>query len=921
MDVPNILNASGFSFAPADARKGTNAYDGINPALVAVGAALEGIQKPLQEHLAKQDNNAFLQGQADHMAGIVREQSWLTRDAYDQGVKFGKFGESQLQFAAKAKALAQESTAAGDDVQTFTQKLAPLLKEQSDFMDGLGLEADARDKANASILNNVNVAQKLYQSELEATTIRNVNTATNSITAGAVNTISSSGDNPAAVAGTLGGLFDSVYALHQKIDPKGATATASAQVYAAINEQLTRLPSNTPAALQATQTLQAFMNTDQAMKLDGTVRGKILDALDNKTNEFQKYQSFELNNQILNLQDGIAKGTSTVDDADAMIVQVTNGVRNGAIDPATGTSLVSDIWQTRMKADKEYGKRDAILHGDYKVWAREGYGKDEVRERTTAYIDAAGGDTTMAGVALITAGRQSGLISDTREGIRLITDGVKGIITTPLKMGDEIPASQASALQAYVQLWQQSNNNQGLRDELIRAMPSEYSAALMYTLDTTTPLDASQPKVFKNNLDTARERLANSTLVHVKVDPDYFDASFNPWSKHATRAEVGSEPSSENWLTGNGEGFTGAGSAFKQYAQDMQAVYNRDGAYLFMKGYTITDTRTLEAAMLQEGLVTRTPSGPVFFNRKFRDQLNNAFSEVMGKPITASGINSSDMLGKVVDRFRQEIMDASHGNIKKLGDIHVSSSETGLTFQTYDTIGLPMKVIDAHDIAKKYREIQQEQGAGTPVLSTMRVGNPVSGTNLNITADWGAAMGSNTLGVKLAKQLRVFEGWAGHKGTVPAANEGEAPNTKRVYGLGILDIHKDWAQKMEATQGDPTKMAEVQGQFVRWYFDTQVPIKDYYAKAGLAMPDSENKAPDSAYVALADTAWHGGSGSASQYAEALKLAKTDINAAMVKLQDIPAYKRSQTSRKGLLRSGLLSVYAGDRITLFTVPRE
>lgn len=892
MEVPRILDASGFSFAPADARKGKDYYAGINPALTAVGAALEGVQQPLQEYLNKQDNNAFLQGQADHMAGTVREQSWLTKDAYNQGIKFGKFGESQLQFSAKAKTLAQQSIEAGEDVQTYTSKLAPLLKEQSDFMDSLGLQSDARDKANQSILNNVNVAQKLYQSELEATTIRNVNTATNSVTAGAVNTINAASDNPAAVAGTLGGLFDSVYALHQKIDPKGATTTASAQVYAAINEQLTRLPSNTQAALQATQTIQAFMNTDQAMKLDSKVRGKILDSLDKKTNEFQQYQSFELNNQILNLQDGLTKGTATVDDADAMLTQITKGVRNGAIDPATGTRLNSDIWQHRIKADKDYGKKEAIIYGDAKVWAQRGFGDKEVKARTLEYINAANGDTTSAGVALVTVGRQSGLLSDTREGIRLLTDGVKGILTTPLKMGDEIPASQASALQAYVQLWQQSNNNQGLRDELIRAMPSDYSNALMYVLDTTNPLDATQPKVFKTNLDAARERLETMKAVtpNIKVEPSYFDSSFNPWSGKATRAELGHSSDEANI----------------QAAQDMQAVWYRDGAYLSMKGYQINDTKSLEAAMLQEGLITRTPSGPVFFNRKFREQLDGAFGAVMGKPITASGINSSDMLASVVERYRKDIAANSNGNIDE-DSIRVVSTETGLTFQSYNPMGNPYKTVDAYDIARKYSEIQKEQGAGTPVLSTMRVGNPASGLNLNITADWGAAMGSNTLGVKLAKQFRMFEGWAGHKGVVPASNEGEAPNTKRVYGLGILDIHKDWAQKMEATQGDPTKLAEVQGQFVRWYFSTQVPIKDYYNKAGLAPPDSKDKAADDAYVALADTAWHGGSGSASLYAEALKLAKTDINGAMTKLQDIPAYKRSQTARKGLLRSGLLSV--------------
>ena len=892
MDVPRILDASGFSFAPADARKGKDYYGGINPVLTAVGAALEGIQQPLQEHLAKQDNNAFLQGQADHMAGTVREQSWLTRDAYEQGIKFGKFGDSQLQFAAKAKTLAQESVDAGEDVQTFTQKLAPLLKEQSDFMDGLGLQAEARDKANASILNNVGVAQKLYQSELEATTIRNVNKATNSITAGAVNTISSAGDNPVAVASTLSGLFDSVYALHQKVDPKGATATASAQVYAAINEQLTRLPSNTKEALQATQTIQAFLNTDQAMKLDGAVRVKILDALDKKTDEFQKYQSFELNNQLLNLQDGLDKGTATVDDADAMLAQITNGVRTGAIDPSTGTRLNSDIWQARIKADKDYGKKEAIMYGDAKVWAQNGFGDKEVKARTLEYINAANGDTTAAGVALITVGRQSGLLSDTREGVRLLTDGVKGILTTPLKMGDEIPASQASALQAYVQLWQQSNNNQGLRDELIRAMPREYSAALMYTLDTTSPLDASQPKVFKTNLDAARERLSTMQAVspNIQIDASYFDSSFNPWSGHATRAELGHSTDAAN----------------VQAALDMKAVWYKDGAYLTMKGYQITDAKSLEAAMLQEGLVTRTPSGPVFFNRKFREQLDGAFGAVMGKPITASGINSSDMLAAVVERYRKDIADGSKGNVSA-DDIRVVSTETGLVFQSYNPLGQPYKTVDAYDVARKYSEIQKEQSAGTPVLSTMRVGNPASGMNFNITADWGAAMGSNTLGVKLAKQFRMFEGWAGHKGTVPVSNEGEAPNTKRVYGLGILDIHKDWAQKMEATQGDPTRLAEVQGKFVRWYFSTQVPIKDYYTKAGLASPDSQEKAPDDAYVALADVAWHGGSGSASLYAEALKLAKTDINGAMTKLQDIPAYKRSQIARKGLLRSGLLSV--------------
>lgn len=56
---------------------------------------------------------------------------------------------------------------AGEDLNTFTQKLSPVLKDMNDKVAALGLTGEAKDTALKTVLTSVASAQKLYQKERE----------------------------------------------------------------------------------------------------------------------------------------------------------------------------------------------------------------------------------------------------------------------------------------------------------------------------------------------------------------------------------------------------------------------------------------------------------------------------------------------------------------------------------------------------------------------------------------------------------------------------------------------------------------------------------------------------------------------------------------------------------------------------------
>ncbi len=158
IQIPTFSNVGGAGFAVANAQQNQDATSGKT----VLPNVIQNAANALNKVVKFENDNAFLQGQADYYAKTISEQSWLTTDSYQQGRSLSEFSTGILDYQQQATTLARESVQAGEDLNTFTQKLAPVLKDMNDKVAALGLTGEAKDTALKTVLTSVASAQKLY---------------------------------------------------------------------------------------------------------------------------------------------------------------------------------------------------------------------------------------------------------------------------------------------------------------------------------------------------------------------------------------------------------------------------------------------------------------------------------------------------------------------------------------------------------------------------------------------------------------------------------------------------------------------------------------------------------------------------------------------------------------------------------------
>lgn len=225
----------------------------------------------------------------------------------------------------------------------------------------------------------------------------------------------------------------------------------------------------------------------------------------------------------------------------------------------------------------------------------------------------------------------------------------------------------------------------------------------------------------------------------------------------------------------------------------------------------------------------------------------------------------------------------------------------------YDDNNVPLRsfVQTPQDLNARWQKKLETQAYTAPenVLDTTQAGN----TTMNITRHWGSALGSNDLGVKVAKHLAWYEGWTDDwKNTRSAADQAN-PNLRQVevIGPGITkQDHPEWVPKLEAAKGSPSKLSQVVGEFAGEYYKS---YPEYVARAGIPLTTARDRKPDVTYIALADAMWHGGAGAAGAYADLIKQASTGragLDAALVQLKELAVYKQAGARRQSYLERGL-----------------
>lgn len=873
IQIPTFSNVGGAGFAVANAKQNQDATSGKTVLPNVIQSAANALNKVVKF----ENDNAFLQGQADYYAKTISEQSWLTTDSYQQGRSLSEFSTGILDYQQRASELARASVQAGEDLNTFTQKLAPVLKDMNDKVAALGLTGEAKDTALKTVLTSVASAQKLYQKELENETIRNRELGANQLGTAAVVAAMQPGADSAVMAGNLDAVFQGVYQLHENEDPKNALSKASKKSLGAVKEIVTRLQASSTDDLNKLKMLSGYMQ--RATNWTTDERDAALNAIDSKFMEFEKFQDVYNQESVRTLETRVQQGDASIDDIRDLQSAYHSQIASGTLDPTKGNALLDNLHRLSLKADSEYGNKLLVTQGTYADVLKSGQGVEKVLNQKVAQLVDTLGDTSAAGVYLMRDSTRTDIPGEYKKGAELVAQGFQNFLNAPASSITEVQDTQASAVLTYATAWNQAADNPGQRDALIAALPKEWQGAMRQVL-RGPDIDVTDMRQLKGALDKARDGIEQQARAGftAQFTPDTFKSTF--FGDNGLQAKLFNQPTDALLI---------------QYSREANANVLRNKEYLASKGHLIVDEESAAQALLQEGLAVRTASGPVFLNPEFKQ---------------STGIENNEMLAKVFEQVKQEVSSKSGGR-SKAENVRVVVTGGTATFIDYDDNNVPLRqyVQTPDDLNRRYRAWVEEQAATAPenILDSVRVGGP-SGVTLNVTRPWGNAFMSNDLGTKVAKHLARSEGWTPDWRNTRSA-EGQAdPNLKQVdvIGIGISkQDHPDWVERLDAAKGSPAKMSQVIGDFAGEYFKD---FPAYVKEAGIPQTFEFGRRPDAVYIGLADAMWHGGATGAKQYAAAIKTASTDIEQAKKDLMSTAVYKQSGPARRKFLERGLIAAW-------------
>lgn len=873
IQIPTFSNVGGAGFAVANAQQNQDATSGKTVLPGVIQSAANALNKVVKF----ENDNAFIQGQADYYSKTISEQSWLTTDSYQQGRSLSEFSTGILDYQQRASELARASVQAGEDLNTFTQKLAPVLKDMNDKVAALGLTGEAKDTALKTVLTSVASAQKLYQKELENETIRNRELGANQLGTAAVVAGMQPGADSAVIAGNLDAVFQGTYQLYASEDPKNALSKASKKSLGAVKEIVTRLQASSTDDLNKLKMLSGYMQ--KATNWTTDERDAALNAIDSKFMEFEKFQDVYNQERVRTLETRVQQGDASIDDIRDLQSAYHSQIASGTLDPTKGNVLLDNLHRLSLKADSEYGNKLLVTHGTYADVLKSGQGVEKVLNQKVAQLVDTLGDTSAAGVYLMRDSTRTDIPGEYKKGAELVAQGFQNFLNAPANSITEVQDTQVNAVLTYATAWNQAADNPGQRDALIAALPKEWQGAMRQVL-RSPDVDVTDMRQLKGALDKARggiEQQARAGFT-AQFTPDTFKSTF--LGDNGLQAKLFNQPTD---------------ALLMQYSREANANVLRNKEYLASKGHLIVDEESAAQALLQEGLAVRTASGPVFLNPEFKQ---------------STGIENTEMLAKVFEQVKQEVSSKSGGRSKP-ENVRVVVIGGTATFIDYDDNNVPLRqyVQTPEDLNRRYRVWVEEQAATAPenILDSVRVGGP-SGVTLNVTRPWGNAFMSNDLGTKVAKHLARSEGWTPDWRNTRSA-EGQAdPNLKQVdvIGIGISkQDHPDWVERLDAAKGSSAKMSQVIGDFAGEYFKD---FPAYVKEAGIPQTFEFGRRPDAVYIGLADAMWHGGATGAKQYAAAIKTASTDIEQAKKDLIGTAVYKQSGPARRKFLERGLIAAW-------------
>ena len=829
-------------------------------------------------------DQAFMQGQADQYSGMIQDQSWMTKQAYDQGVNFQKYSEYLSDVPDRFMQAAKQSAQNYETVEQYNQRISPILADVNSYMGNLGLLGKAKEAAQKQFLSLNITAQDTYQKAREEEGYRMVDTGMANIAASAARALGNVPNlTPDVVIQNMSAAYSAAYELASPMFPKQAADMASKNAHSILQIGLAQLNPANPSDLDKLKAYDAYLRSPEAAQIQPDILGRAMEAVNKKYDDVRKAQKVYDDDQVRELELQVAEGKD-VDTKQiyAMQQQARDDMRSGRKDPEQAEAYINKLHEIQKGVVKDQGKQSFLLSAQSADLDRNGYTKEEQTKAVKqAVAKQYGSDYTKASISAINFGIQQRNMGTIKAGAEIATSQfIPAFAMTKDELVKANDGQQGAAFRGFVDRYRAAGAKGavGMQAALLEAIPQDDRAAFEVLLrdSSNTAIDlrtaAPQLQVIKQQL---KDFQSKGGAYNVKISADDFKSKFWFGGSSATGgASIGHQPQDTVLVRNQGK---------------FQSVLESSIPDLQHKGYVIHDSKSAMQAMIRENYALVTPSGPVAINPNW----------VKAVGIKDGVSSNNEVLAGTIDKLR-----AAYASKKKIkaDDVYAEVRGTTLVLQGYNSDGVhQQEVAYAPNVIKNLinDDITQQAKKGRKLeIGVASTGKSV----MPITSDWGVPFKNNEFGTALGQHLARMEGYVSS-----ARVTDPRYTTNRVVGIGInIDANPKWAAEASAAASNPIKMGEVTGRFAKEHYANW---KNLEAATGLPPLNSVlGKRYWSAYLGLGDATWHGSTNGGMQYAKALRLAASgNVTAGLGALQQTAFYKQSGPDRKKFLEHGVRSV--------------
>ena len=867
--------ATGYSFTPQKVTGGVDVQD-----------PLAGVQSGLSNLLGKyakvkQGNETdFLEAMVDHAAGTIKEQSWLTPDAYTQGLAYSNFIDKQTKLTAALPQLAQETLDAGGDLDAFKTKMKPMLADLTKELENSGLEGEALLAAQKQNITFAASAMDTFQKNREVRLQQAVTAANYKTTNAAVGGWFASGANPQDLTGYLNGAFEQLKANNaNSTDPIGV---ASNFISDTVKSLARRANPATPYGQQAIQGIAMFANSEVAQGMSPKAYNELQEILSDKQQAVMDYNGNVMEQELTEAERMFDSGqlTFTTEDFSRKYKEYQVAGANGTIEFGKVTQLINKLQTLEQKTMKDSQGSMLALSGSY-AQRQALFGSDADSKSTDLIVKHAakqfGEDYDGAAKAIISAGVNTQNGHAVTAGFKQYMPQVEVLLSTKPEdfTKGTVDGTHVAAYQGFVkQIQSLQRSNPYMLSKALAAVDDKDTRDAMEAYFGTGPnvgknvqFDMKEIQRYKDQIIATRQggglngaASKGGGFTAEDLKSGFFASHMWPLIGDANSGKATSwwNNPSDDVLAKRAQVLNQAWDA----ARPELAVMEAQGQVLMTPSQKIRALREL-------GRLVPMDTGFVTANKGWRDSLRvgNSTERMKDELVQSS-------LEVIRDRFYNKFNGYGDRNFKK-EDVQMTVVGNELLISATDSSGQRMTPLQRYGVSVvnetgwQIIESRKKDGGRLPI-GTVATG----AKQFTVTKDWQDAFGPELAKDMAASMVR----YEGNISDVRATDKSR-PNVRTTsIGIRMDGTHPEWEKKILAARANGTE-DQVVGSFVKDYF------KNYnqYLKAA-NLPEAKNLSLTglkSAYIGMAHAMWQGGpQGGGNTYANIIKTAQQDPNKAV-----------------------------------------